>query len=198
MDHHHEYHKDMSGSDWAQVFSRQEMRADLFSAWLEALQITPGARVLDVGSGPGYMSLQLAAEVGSGGSVIALDRAAEALDHLAHLQHERRVTNITRVHGDAATANVPPPVLSAALITMVLHHTDDPAGVVHNVARHLSKGGRVVIAEFDPEGPCDVGAPREARLTAVQLRVWCEHAGLQVLEVRQQTPEHYMVVAERA
>ncbi|MBT5369802.1 MAG: methyltransferase type 12, partial [Nitrospinaceae bacterium] len=61
------YRKDLSHITWAEVYKRQEMRAGLVEEWLEALALQPGDRVLDMGSGPGFVSLVLADRVGVGG-----------------------------------------------------------------------------------------------------------------------------------
>lgn len=73
------YRKDLSHLTWDEVFARQVRRAALVEDWTEALQLQPGARVLDIGAGPGYVSLVLAERVGPDGLVYAVDRSADAL-----------------------------------------------------------------------------------------------------------------------
>ena len=85
----------------------------------------------------------------------------------------------------------------SVLITMVLHHTNDPAEILRNVAELVPPGAPVVIGEFHPDGPCAYGPPREHRLAPETIEGWCEQAGLSVVAYRRQTPEHYIVVAQR-
>lgn len=191
------YRKDLSHITWDEVFARQARRAGLVEDWMGALQLQPGARVLDVGAGPGYVSLVLADRVGPDGLVYAVDRSADALDYLERLQNERGVRQIQRVVGDARTLEPGTLQPDSALVTMVLHHTDDPPGILSNVARLLPTGALAVVAEFDPEGPCEVGPPRTERLSSEQVRAWCEDAGFEVLSYRRQTPEHYMWILRR-
>jgi ubiquinone/menaquinone biosynthesis C-methylase UbiE len=191
------YRKDMSHLSWDEVFARQVRRAGLIEAWLDALQLQPGARVLDIGAGPGYVSLVLADRVGPEGLIYAVDRSADALAYLERLQRERGVPQIRRVVGDALTLDPGALHPDAALVTMVLHHTDDPPGILANVARLLPAGALAVVAEFHPEGPCEVGPPREGRLSPDQLRAWSEAAGFEILTYTRQTPEHYMWVVQR-
>lgn len=192
------YRKDMSHTTWAKVFARQELRAEQAQEWLDALALRPGDRVLDVGSGPGYVSLQAAQRVGPAGLIYAVDRSAEALAYLEQLQAERGVAQVRRVQADALTMSPPAERVDAALMTMMLHHTDDAASLVRHVAQLLSPGVRVVVAEFHPEGPCAYGAPREHRVAPDTVQDWCESAGLAVQEYRRQTPELYMFLLERA
>lgn len=192
------YRKDLSHVTWDEVFARQVKRAGLVEEWMNDLQLKPGARVLDVGSGPGYVSLVLAERVGPAGLVYAVDRKAEALAYLERLQRERGIAHIQRVVADATCMTPGSVSPDSALVTMVLHHTDDPPGILANVARLLPTGALTVVAEFHPEGPCKVGPPRTERVAPEQVQAWCEAAGFTVLRYRRQTPEHYTWVVERS
>ena len=191
------YQKDMSHTTWDQVFERQLRRADLLEAWLRDLAITPGMRVLDVGAGPGFFSLRLAERVGPAGVVYAVDRSAEALAHLARLQQERGFTNIQRIVADISTLPAGAIQAQAALITMVLHHADDPRAMIVGAARHLSGRAKAIVGEFHPEGPEEYGPPASERVSPDQVRTWCEQAGLDVLAYRRETPEHYVWIVQK-
>jgi ubiquinone/menaquinone biosynthesis C-methylase UbiE len=191
------FRKDLSNVSWEQVYARQALRAELVPGWLDALRLKAGDRVLEIGAGPGYVSFALAERVGSRGLVYALDRSAAALEHLERLKVERGIVQIRTVVADAASWDGAGCQAHAALVTMVLHHTEYPATILINVARLLPAGAPVVIGEFDPAGPCEVGPPRVGRLAAEKLLDWCDAAGLAVQRVLHQTPEHYLVVTER-
>ncbi len=191
------YRKDLSHITWDEVFARQVRRAGLVEDWIVALQLQPGSRVLDIGAGPGYISLVLANRVGPDGLVYAVDRSAEALAYLERLQNERGVPQIQRVVSDATTLEPGTLHPDSALVTMILHHTDDPPNILSNVARLLPSGALAVVAEFHPEGPCEHGPPQTERLSPEQVRAWCEAAGFEVLTYRRQTPEHYMWIVQR-
>jgi ubiquinone/menaquinone biosynthesis C-methylase UbiE len=191
------FRKDLTHLTWEEVYARQEKRAPLVGDWMGALGLKAGDRVLEVGAGPGYVSLVLADRVGPGGVVYAVDHSAEALAYLERLQTQRGVSHIRRIIADAATLGPAGLRADSALIAMVLHHTEDPPGILGNVARLLPAGAPAVVAEFHPEGPCAVGPPRAHRVSPEQVRTWCEGAGLAVRSYRRQTPEHYMVVVQR-
>jgi ubiquinone/menaquinone biosynthesis C-methylase UbiE len=153
--------------------------------------------VLEIGAGPGFVSFALADRVGPTGVVYALDRSAEALAHLERRQKERGIGYIQRIAADAATLQPGGVQAGSALITMVLHHADDPAEILRNVVRFLPPGARVVVGEFHPDGPCSEGPPHNHRLAPEKVQEWCKNAGLAVVEYRRQSPEHYLVVAQR-
>lgn len=191
------YQKDLGHLSWDQVFARQELRAGLIDDWMEALGLKPGDRVLDIGAGPGFVSLALADRVGPSGVVYALDRSVDALAYLERLQTERGIGQIERIAADAAALDPASVRPDAALVTMVLHHADDPAAILQAVARCVPPGAPVVIGEFNPDGPCTSGPPREERLAPEKVQAWCTSAGLTVTGYRRQTPEHYALYARR-
>ena len=191
------FRKDLTHLSWAEIYARQEERAHLVDGWMDALHLKPGDRVLEVGAGPGYVSMALAARVGREGAVYAVDKSAEALAHLERLQRERDLPQIRRIIADAAALEASGLRVQAALITMVLHHAEDPVGILRSVARLLPPGGLAVVGEFDPNGPCEKGPSREHRIAPERIRAWCDEVGLAVLEDRRQSPEHYMVLVQR-
>ena len=182
------FQKNLSHLSWDQVYARQALRAGLVGAWMDALGLKTGDRVLEVGAGPGYVSFALAERVGPTGLVYALDRSADALAYLERLQSERGIRQIQRIVADAALLEPTSVQAGSALISMVLHHADDPPEILRNVARCVPPGAPVVIGEFHPEGPCSSGPPRAHRLAEETIRGWCEQAGLTVSGYRRQSP----------
>lgn len=191
------FRKDLGHLSWDEVYARQASRAALIPDWLNALRLKPGDRVLEIGAGPGFVSFALADHVGPTGVVYALDRSAEALAHLERRQNERGIGHIQRIVADAATVQPDGMQARSALITMVLHHANDPAKILRNVVPFVMLGARIVIGEFHPEGPCAEGPPREHRVSPAKVQEWCKDAGLGVVEYRRQSPEHYFVLACR-
>ncbi len=191
------FRKDLSHLTWDEVYARQMRRAGLVGHWMDALRVNPGDRVLEIGAGPGFVSFALAERVGRTGMVYAVDQSAEALANLERRQKERGIGHVQRIVADAATLKADGMQVDSALITMVLHHADDPAGILRNIGRLMPPRAPVVVGEFHPEGPCSEGPPREHRLAPKKIQEWCKNAGLEFVSYQRQSPEHYVVVAQR-
>src|SRR5215217_1784642 len=67
----------------------------------EVLAPQPGERVLEVGPGTGYYTLDVAERVAPGGTVEILDVQQEMLDHTLRRARERGLANITSACADA-------------------------------------------------------------------------------------------------
>lgn len=193
-----EFRKDLSHLTWENVFWRQQQRAALIPAWLDALHLRQGSHVLDLGAGPGYGSLQMALRVGPTGLVYAVDRERGALAYLATMMRRQQVTNIRRIIADAHALDREGIHVTSALLSMMLHHSDNPAALIGKLTSLLPPDGLAVIAEFHPDGPVHSGPPREARLSPELLEHWCNQAGFQVVDVVRQSEEHYMLTVQRS
>lgn len=194
------FHKDLRHLTWDDVFARQEQRAFLVPAWLDALRLRAGAHVLDLGAGPGYVSLRLAAHVGPTGLVYAVDRAPDAIANLQERLRQDDVTNVRCVVADVLQFSLEKDeqrAVSAVLMAMMLHHSDDAAALIECLTRLLPTGARAVIAEFHPDGPARSGPPRDARIAPEQLQTWLQQAGLTVMDYTRQSEEHYMLTVQQ-
>ena len=191
------FRKDMRQADWPAVYARQERRAHLVPAWMDALGLKAGDHVLELGAGPGFVTMLLAERVGSAGLVYAVDIAAEALVHLERRRRDRGLAQIRPILADAATLDPSGIAPRAALVSMILHHVDEPAAVMRNLARLLPPDAPALVAEFHPDGPAGHGPPPEHRIDPEDIRRWSEQAGFAVQDYRRQTGEHYLTVLRR-
>src|SRR5579864_5795823 len=74
-------------------------RPRVLAAW-ELAGIGPGQTVLDVGSVPGYASLDLADLVGPSGLVVAIDKSDRFLNTLDMIRRQRGLGNIAAHKAD--------------------------------------------------------------------------------------------------
>src|SRR4051794_5452816 len=105
--------------------------------------LEPGQRLLDVGAGPGTITMDLAARVGSAGRVTALERTEEALG-LARSEAARRGTvNVDFAVGDVTALDLPDGGFDVVHAHQVLQHVDDPVLALREMGRVCRTGGVV-------------------------------------------------------
>jgi SAM-dependent methyltransferase len=129
----------------------------------EVLDPRPGERILEVGPGTGYYTLDVAEWVKPDGEVDILDLQEEMLDHTMRRAGERGLVNVSPTRSDAATMPYGDGTFDAAYLVTVLGEIRDQDAAIRELARVLKPGGRLVIGEL-------VGDPHYVRLGPMRLR----------------------------
>jgi SAM-dependent methyltransferase len=135
---------------WREWAPRLAEAADRFNRPLiEHAAVTAGHAVLDLASGAGEPALALAAAVGPGGNVIALDLAPAMLAGLA-----RRAATAgpapRLVAGDMAALPFVPAVFDRVTCRFGLMFAPNPIAALCNARRALKPGGRAAIMVWGP------------------------------------------------
>ena len=107
-----------------------------------------GERILEVGVGTGYYSLDLAEWVGGAGTIELFDLQREMLDHVAERAGERGLANLVATQGDATDLPYEDGSIDAVVLTAVLGEIPDREAAVAEIARVLRPGGRLVVGEL--------------------------------------------------
>ena len=126
---------------------------------LDAAGVRPGARVLDVATGPGYVA---AAAAERGADVVGMDVAGAmlALARRAHPGLDFRT-------GDAEALPLPDASFDVVVANFALLHLGRPEHAAREFARVLVPGGRVALTVWDvPERARFIGVLLEAVASA--------------------------------
>jgi ubiquinone/menaquinone biosynthesis C-methylase UbiE len=129
----------------------------------EVLAPMPGERILEVGPGTGYYSLDAAEWVAPSGTVDILDIQQDMLDHTMGRAGERQIENITPTLGDATKLPYEDDSLDGAFLVTVLGEVSDQDAALRELARVLKPGGRLVVGEL-------LGDPHYVTLRSMRLR----------------------------
>lgn len=91
----------------------------------------------DVGSHEGYMTVKLAAVVGSAGKVLAVDVSQSKLDKLKDHLSKRNITNVELIKGDYDNPKLPLNALDAVIILDTYHEMDDHDKILQHIKASL-------------------------------------------------------------
>lgn len=124
--------------------------------------LAPGLDLLDVGCGPGTLSVDLARRVAPG-RVVAVDTSAEVVAVAREHAHERAATNVEVRAGDFRTLGLEPGSFDVVHAHQVLQHLRDPVAALRTMATLARPDGGIVAAR-DADYAAMSWAPAEERL----------------------------------
>jgi ubiquinone/menaquinone biosynthesis C-methylase UbiE len=114
----------------------------------EVLDPSPGERVLEIGPGTGYYTLDLAQWVEPDGMVEVFDIQQEMLDHTMRRAGQRGLANVSATRGDATGLPYEDDSFDAALLVAVLGEIPEGDAALRELRRVLKPGGRLVVGEL--------------------------------------------------
>jgi len=122
------------------IITRDRLRA--------VLRPEPGERLLEIGVGTGYYSLDLAEWVGLDGTLELFDLQQKFLDHVMRAAAEHGAANLVPTQGDATALPYEDDSVDAAILTAVLGEIPDTTAALREIRRVLRPGGRLVVGEL--------------------------------------------------
>lgn len=108
----------------------------------------PGERLLEIGVGTGYYTLDMAEWIGPEGRIEIFDLQQEFLDHVSRRAGERGLTNVVPTQGDATALPYEDASIDAVALTAVLGEIPDPVAALREIRRVLKPGGRLIVGEL--------------------------------------------------
>lgn len=122
-------------------------RPMVLECWYRA-GITVGSRVLDVGAGPGYATVDLAEIVGSTGSVVAVERSSRFVDTCRAACVARGLAHAHIHELDLMTDPLPSDGFDASWCRWVASFVSSPRTLIGKLASAVRVGGVAIFHEY--------------------------------------------------
>ena len=176
-----------------------------FGLWiLDRAPIGTGLTILDLGSGTGFLSVELAERCGPESLVIAVDPWPVAMDRLRRKIEQRQLRNIKLLEQDAATLGLPEKSVDLIISNLGVNNFDNPVSVL-KVCSQVAKPGaafllttnlvghmkefydvfhRVLVQTGQVDRLAVLDSHINHRATVESVTVLLEGAGFEIMEVR--------------
>jgi protein-L-isoaspartate O-methyltransferase len=122
-------------------------RPVVLDCWHKA-GISVGKRVLDIGAGPGYATVDLAEIVGPTGEVTALERSSNFVNALRETCRARSLTNVKVHEVDLMTDDLPRGDYDFSWCRWVLSFVSDPSLLIKKLGGVMPKGSMSIFHEY--------------------------------------------------
>jgi len=158
-------------------FQHRVWRESMLAGWKRA-GVRVGWRVVDVGAGPGYASLDLAEIVGPAGEVLAVERSARFLEVLQAESRRRGLSQVHVLQGDLMDTRAPSGY-DLAWCRWVASFTSSVPRLVAWIRDALRPEGRAVFHEYVDYASWRFAPPRPplAEFVAEVMASWRASGG---------------------
>jgi ubiquinone/menaquinone biosynthesis C-methylase UbiE len=113
---------------------------------LKEIGLRDAMHVIDLGCGPGYLTIPAAKIVGPSGRVYAVDVNERYLRYVRKKMEEHGLDNIILLNTEAWRLDaIPPNTVDICLMFLSLHHFSKKRESIYEVIEKLKKGGTLVI-----------------------------------------------------
>ncbi|KAF4186721.1 hypothetical protein CNMCM7927_005108 [Aspergillus lentulus] len=113
--------------------------------------LRPDMHILDIGCGPGTITVDLARLVPQG-HITGLELSPSVLEQARSLAADNAISNITFLSADANALPFPEGTFDLVLCHQVLQHVRDPVHILREMRRVTKEGGLVAARESDYAG----------------------------------------------
>lgn len=163
---------------------------------MDALGITDGATVADLGAGGGWFTVRLARRVGPNGRAYAEDIQTQMIESIARHVRREGLSNVETILGTTDDPKLPQE-LNAVLIVGTYPEMTDPVTLLQRISGALKPNGLIGIVDFilDGGGP---GPPLEERITPDQVILKAERAGFHLIAHEEFLAYQFLLISDRS
>lgn len=189
------YYHDAEFEHWVSVFEHPgrevyDRRHDI----VNALQLTTGMAVADIGAGTGFYTRLFAKQVGSSGQVYAVDISENFIQNILRAARAQGLNNVEGIVNNQQDTNLSASSVDLAFVCDTYHHFEYPQTILASIHQALRPGGQLIIIDFRKQHGVSSGwvmSHVRANETAVIGEV--ESAGFRLTEKSQLLHENFFL-----
>jgi arsenite methyltransferase len=141
---------------------------------VSALELKPGMKVADIGSGSGLFTRPIARAVGPKGLAYAVDIDPALLRIVERSAADEKLPNVRTIHATPTDPKLPE-LVDLAFVCDTLHHIEKPEAYLQTLKKYLTPEGRIVVIDFSDKWP---QGHESMRYSLEQLESWMKAAGM--------------------
>ncbi len=141
--------EDLKPEEWVNRFEVEAR--EIFAsrdAIIDAVKLSPGDRIADVGAGTGLFVGSFASAVGDKGKVFAVDISPRLIDHLNKRVADEGLTNVDVILSKEKSAELASGSVDAVFVCDTYHHFEHYSAMMRSIYRALRPGGTLIIIDF--------------------------------------------------
>ena len=181
----------VGGAAWLERSEREDEEAP--SKAIEALALTPGMVVADIGAGSGYYTSRMAKKVAPSGRVIATDIQPGMIAILERRIKSEGLANVTTVLGAMDDPKLDANSIDLAIMVDVYHELQQPQAFLQRLKPAFKPGGRLVLLEFRKEDP-KVPILEVHKMSVAEVKAELEAEGYAIERVIDVLPWQHIIV----
>lgn len=120
--------------------------------FLGRVNVQKGWKCLDVGAGPGYVSLELRELTGDTGEVTAIEPSELYLNHLKEQCAKNNFRNVKFIQGNLEEVNLEKDHYDLIYLRWVIDFVPEPEQFLLKLLAALKKGGVIAIQDYNYDG----------------------------------------------
>lgn len=120
---------------------------------IQSLDIKPGEKIADVGSGPGYYTFKFAELVGDKGQVFAIDTVQDHLNYVKQTAQKFGISNVKTIITQGDVIGVSENQVDLVFLCSLYHNIygmvkeDERTKFVNSIHQALTKNGRLIVVD---------------------------------------------------
>ena len=162
---------------------------------VDALALTQGMSVADLGAGSGYFTRRFVEAIGDTGKVYVIDIEPEALKYIEEsLVHMHRSFEAEFILARPDNPKIPVQSVDLVFVCNTYHHLEGRPTYFHNIKSSLKPGGRVAIIDFyHDERSGELGFPKRHLVSKEKAMEEMAEAGYRLAKEHTFLPKQYFL-----